>query len=956
MSYKSIKICSLVILVASFFCLKSYGQQDPDRLIKEHISQIKSVMVNYPDSGRSLVNQLRIENPKVSPSVEVLIQGLEIYSLFQTKSLDSAEVKIGESLALMAQIDQTYKTRGDTLSISYIDLQQSRANQLNNLGVIYYYRGDVPTSISYFVEASKIRIPLLAHPDEMVRLRAENEYAGTIDNIANLYKLTGQIDKALEYRLLADKVVSKRKDKLAVGIRLNISTLYSETGRPDSALYYARIAYQWTDTLDLIGHHYLAASLLGSVYQEMGDLTNAKKYLTIANDGLKKLGSADWEDKHYYRLALYYLKAGQYQKSIDAIEHAFSIMGQGGDPDFYETLKDAYWNLAEENHAISDYQNAMLWTNKYHAWKDSIWQSERVDEFNRLQTEFETEQKEAQNIQLQAVNKQQAIANRYLVLAAMALGLFLLALLIFYRRLQRSKRIIEQQSQELAKLNDLKSEFFASISHELRTPLTLAKGNIELLSDQIKNADQLKKVSNSRRSLNQLSRMVEDLLDLSKFELGRFQVNPQNTDLDVYLRRVVAAFSSLAEEKKVNLQYENKSNAKAFAKLDARHFEKVINNLLYNAFKFTNPDDAVTIGLAVENDRAIIRVSDTGKGISAEDLPYIFNRFYQAGNHDGTVGSGLGLSIVKELVDLHGGTIEVQSEEHKGTEFTIVLDAMTVYDQQEEEQDLQVGDLVADRLSKIQSKKRTILLVEDNVDMQEYLLELLGETFTVSIAGNGEEALRMLQSKTPSLIISDVMMPVMDGFELLNHVKGNPVTVKIPFILLTAKATGEDRLQGLRLGVDDYITKPFDREELLIRVLNLIENLEYRLKWAADNPKDAEVESETDQIDVEDAEIIERLKQYVIDNLTNSKISIPELASAVAMSDRQLYRRTSEICGMTPNQLVMEVRLQQARSLLLKGGIVKLSQLAMEVGIGTPAYLSRQYYERFGKRPTDYIS
>jgi CheY-like chemotaxis protein/AraC-like DNA-binding protein len=231
--------------------------------------------------------------------------------------------------------------------------------------------------------------------------------------------------------------------------------------------------------------------------------------------------------------------------------------------------------------------------------------------------------------------------------------------------------------------------------------------------------------------------------------------------------------------------------------------------------------------------------------------------------------------------------------------------------------------------------------------------EILGKYFTVLTKPNGKEALEWLRGNTPALIISDVMMPEMDGFTLLENLKQSVNHSHIPVILLTARAGHDDRLRALRLGVDDYVTKPFDQDELLVKAVNMVNNLQQRLKWDKELGHDAEQEMALANGD--DDKVIETLEAFVLRRIFDQKIAVSELAEAVAMSERQLYRKLSSINGMSPGELTMEVRLQHARKLLLSGRIVKLSQLAMEVGIGTPAYLSKMFYERFGKRPMDIV-
>jgi CheY-like chemotaxis protein/AraC-like DNA-binding protein len=334
-------------------------------------------------------------------------------------------------------------------------------------------------------------------------------------------------------------------------------------------------------------------------------------------------------------------------------------------------------------------------------------------------------------------------------------------------------------------------------------------------------------------------------------------------------------------------------------------------------------------------------------------MPRIFDRFFQASNRADQPGSGLGLSIAKEITEMHGGSITVNSIAGVGSEFTVALPIQAPAIEELTHQSSLIEEVVGEKLRNFSTKKPLALLVEDNAQMQEYVHEILGKYFTVLTKPNGKEALEWLRGNTPALIISDVMMPEMDGFTLLENLKQSVNHSHIPVILLTARAGHDDRLRALRLGVDDYVTKPFDQDELLVKAVNMVNNLQQRLKWDKELGHDAEQEMALANGD--DDKVIETLEAFVLRRISDQKIAVSELAEAVAMSERQLYRKLSSINGMSPGELTMEVRLQHARKLLLSGRIVKLSQLAMEVGIGTPAYLSKMFYERFGKRPMDIV-
>lgn len=518
---------------------------------------------------------------------------------------------------------------------------------------------------------------------------------------------------------------------------------------------------------------------------------------------------------------------------------------------------------------------------------------------------------------------------------------------------------VARKNQKLEELNQLKSKFFANISHELRTPLTLINGQLETIQREKRSTNINKQVENSLRNAAQLGNIIEDLLDLSKLELGQSMIDPKPTSIKKVVKRITLSFQSLADSKGISLEYSDKSKESIYVNLDIRQFEKVINNLLYNALKFTSKSGKVGIRVKDNASSIFIEVYDTGEGIESNELPYIFDRFYQAKNQVAKEsGSGLGLAISKEIIELHRGKIEVKSTLNIGTTFIIELPRLIGdFENEEEEIDednLSLEQFLEQHILKGNLDKPNVLLVEDNEEMQDYLKSILNANFHLTQVKNGQEALDCLKTNKVDLIISDVMMPVMTGFELLEKLKESLSYQHIPVILLTARSSQEDRMEGLRFGVDDYITKPFDRDELLIRSVNLVKNLKSRITIAKEMPEE---ESSTDlQISTEDEKMIKTAEQYIESRISESSLSVSEVASSVAMSERQFYRKIGKITGMTPAHFMMEIRLHYAHKLLLGGQMIKISQVASEIGINSPSYFSKLFYERFGKKVSRYLN
>lgn len=519
---------------------------------------------------------------------------------------------------------------------------------------------------------------------------------------------------------------------------------------------------------------------------------------------------------------------------------------------------------------------------------------------------------------------------------------------------------LQNQSQELQKLSDLKSEFFANISHELRTPLTLIQGQLEALKSKTKNElEQEDRIFKATRNTRQLAYMIDDLLDLSRLDLKALTIQPMPTDMVLFVRRLVASFQSLAESEQVRLEVAVTKTSAAVARIDIRQFEKVISNLLYNAFKFTPPGGLVRVTIGGSAANIVLEVFNNGPGIPEADLPQLFDRFYQVKDQSkSTEGTGLGLAIAREIVELHEGTITAANVDG-GVTFSVSVSATSELVAEAEQNTIELEDanrIISEKLAVLATAKPLIFVVEDNLEMQDYLDEVLSPYFRLEKAANGKEALDKLVRLKPHLILADVMMPEMDGLELLKNLKQSASYFNIPVMFLTALASQQDKLRGLRLGLDDYLVKPFDRDELVIRIANQVHNLGRRLALARElEQEEPGQKPDANVLTVEDEQLIRKAQAYIESHISDPGLSVKMVAESLGMSERQWYRRVAALVGMTPNEFIMEIKLQYARKLLLAGKVVKLSQLVRELGYSKDSYFSNLFYQRFGKRPSDFI-
>ena len=566
------------------------------------------------------------------------------------------------------------------------------------------------------------------------------------------------------------------------------------------------------------------------------------------------------------------------------------------------------------------------------------------------------------------------------------IAIIFLVIRFYLRRLHLLQRLKleEVEAQKMKELDRLKSRFFANISHEFRTPLTLILGPVEKVlssvTGEVKN-DLMVMQRNARR----LQQLINELLSLSKLESGQMKLHTQEVNIVEIAKSYLQQFESLAIQKKISLDFSS-AKYEILLYVDIEKIEKILFNLLSNALKYTPEGGTISICFLESkvNDLCIsFTVSDTGLGIPSDSLSHIFNRFYQVdeSNIKDQEGTGIGLALTKELVELHRGDIWVDSEPGKGTIFTIKLPCGK--DHLKDDEILDIGKSVRfiepdpldfenhidvattineeikgdERLSSEGNKLALILIVEDNADLREYIRNSLGQSYKILEAQHGGEGLSQAINKIPDLIISDVMMPEMDGFELCKKLKTDERTSHIPVILLTARAGMESKIEGLETGADDYITKPFDARELLTRIKNL---LELRQKLRERFLKDAEKIGLSVLVDLPEAGISSMEQKFlqkaigiVNANLSDPDFTVKRFCAEMAMSNMQLHRKLVAVTFQTANRFIRTYRLNRA-AILLEKRAGNVTEVAYEVGFNNLSWFAKCFQEQFGMPPSEY--
>ncbi len=530
-----------------------------------------------------------------------------------------------------------------------------------------------------------------------------------------------------------------------------------------------------------------------------------------------------------------------------------------------------------------------------------------------------------------------------------------IVVLLLYFSLAYYKKWTNQQlmRKNEEKLNQMKFSFFTNVSHEFRTPLTLIITPLESILKEVKETAIESRIKLVHRHALNLQHLVNQLLDFRRLEISGEKLNLTFGDFVDFVKQFEDLFGKLAQEKQIDFSIQSEKQ-ELFMYFDKDKLYKVINNLLSNAFKFTPAGGTITMRLSqpIEHqnlDFVQLEVIDSGSGISEKDLPNVFNRFYQALTTQG--GSGIGLHLVKEYVELHSGDVIVESELNVKTIFAVRIPTNLVPQKHDSETLVAIPeDTIDNQIIRSTSKKETLLVVEDNDDLRRFLVTELSHQYEVFEAADGEAGEVLALSKSPDLIISDVMMPKVDGFELCKRIKSNVQTSHIPLILLTARTSEELKMTGYQSGADEYLAKPFNLEILLLRIEKLIAQKNQRQsafsKKLEVNPKEITITSIDEQL-------IEKALGCMEKNMDNPDYSVQQFSQDLGMDRTVLYKKMQSITGLAPSEFIRSIRLKRAAQLLIQGQY-PVSEVAEKVGFNTQKYFSKYFKEAFGVSPSKY--
>lgn len=806
-----------------------------------------------------------------------------------------------DALHLFQELLEYYNVSKDSVRIAQVH---------NSLGIFYKKIGKYDLSNIHYTESARL----------YKKLRDTVLVGSIYLNLGGMLETQDSFELAEYYLKESEKILTAQNEPNILNCYINLGLLYNKQTKYDKAYFYFQRGYELSKTVGDARDKFMGPYKFGEFLFNRNRIVDAEPYLLEAQQLFEN---------------------PQNQKIIGV--SVLSI--------FTKLLNEFYQQK-------NDYQTAVYFLNKHLEFEAE----NKTNQANHALTRLDIEQMK---------NDAKLKQNRRELLIAISLAVLLFSL-IFLFLVYRSYKHKQKANRLLTEMDELKTQLYSDISHELRTPLTLILGPLEqMLSSEAQKKPTRRQIKLMRKNANSILQLVNQMLDLSKIDAKSLKLELSENDVTKFLKVRFANFASLAEQKNISFNRYLPPDKK-IRFFDASKLETIINNLLSNAIKFTPKSGQVFCFASFPRKNQLeLTIQDTGKGIPEYELSKIFDRFHQVNvsHTNNNVGTGIGLSLTKELVELMHGKIDVESVVGEGTKFKVQLPLGKEYLNKDEykvvEKEVSNNDefktMNASNESLSECNNDTssdngenlpnILIVDDHLEISDFIKENLTHCYSVETAENGLIGLNKAIENIPDLIVSDLMMPEMDGLEMSRKLKSDERTSHIPIIILTAKSKVDDKLQGLETGVDAFLAKPFNIKELNLRIRKLIEQRKKLRERFTNNlslePKDIAVTSA-------DEKFLNRTMEIIEENIGNSEFEVRQLQDDLLMSRMQLFRKIKALTNQTPGEFIRTIRLKRAASLIdQKFG--NIAQITYEVGFNNPSYFAKCFKDLFGKLPSEYM-
>lgn len=886
--------------------------------------------VRTPDSLALLQKQLESKGDRLGSVVALREWG---------KALRN-ESRFEEALRTHSEGLRQAESIGDTLEW---------VQALNNIGTDYRRMGVLDAAQEYHYRAWT-----LSEECADTSFTAKKNRVVSLNGLGNIYMTLGNYERADSTLRMALKGEQQLNSALGQAINYaNLGSIFEHRGQTDSAwVYYRKSMALNTDAGSDLGIS-LCHTYFGSLYEKAGQYEKATGEYETAYQ-MMQASKDEWHALNsLIALAGIYHATSNGTKELEYLDRAKQVAEGIKSLEHLAEIHTLYYKHYKET---GDCRSALMSYEKAMAMQDSVLDMEKVNRIQNtsLSIERNRQEREMNGMKLRLERERTMRYVGFIVLGVVLLALgSLLAAVLYTNRLRRRNHLA------LKRVSELRENFFTNITHEFRTPLTVILG----LSHDLQAAES-EEVKDKARTIewqgNGLLTLINQLLDISKIKSAVGNADWRNGNITAQLTMIVETYRDYARNRNIDLQFFAKDTVEMDFVPD--YVNKVINNLLSNALKFTPEYGKVNVTMWREGERLLIDVEDTGQGMDEETLAHVFEPFYQGEGDIPNIGTGVGLALVKQIMDAVEGTVTAESTEGRGTTFHLSVPIHNEAKQRITATSETHTPLLPEARTPLadnegEDSQCRLLVIEDNRDIAAYIGSQFADRYAVSYAENGKAGLEKAQELVPDLIITDLMMPGMDGLEVCRQVRGNEITDHIPIIVVTAKITEEERIRGLEAGADAYLAKPFNAEELRTRVEKLIEGRQLLRKKYAQmmTAHQDDEDEEAIQRRAADLRFLAKVSDVIYLQLNRGKdIEVSQIASAMCMSDRQFYRKMNALTDSTPTVYIQRVKIKKAKSLLDGDSRMSFREIADKCGFNDYSNFVRTFKNTYGVTPTEY--
>lgn len=935
---------TLMLLIALFALFSSCNSAPGSRYTKSQKDSINNIIAKNKGLGQLLSLEKKYEKSKNIYGLEVVYRELGKYYRDDSK-FKNAIYYHRKGLKICNEANDT--------------LEMVKA--LNNLGTNYRRLGILTEATEYHYKALEIIEKCSKKCKE-----ARKNLAMSLNGIGNIQLTLGNDKEAEKIFWRAHAVEKELNSNLGQAINeANIGAIYLQRGNYDVAANYFKESLKHNiEAKSTLGIS-LCYNSFGDIYEKKGDIKNAISNYQRSYDIMKQ-ESDQW---HCMEACIALVRANLKGNNISEAEKYLKLAHQKADSvQSLEHLSSVYYLDYLFYKQKREYQQALESFTKSRAYADSLSIVKESDQLQNIRVDYEKKKGQREMSYIKQ-SYESAQHNKHIILLSSVLAIILSLIIIGF--LCFSLRMKNRMQQTMKDMERMRSNFFTNITHEFRTPLTVILGLARQMIQTEKDKEKEKNLSAIVRQGENLLNLVNQLLDISKL-MSKVNVPRWYAGNVVsYVRMALESYHEYAYLQRINLVFKPHTST---IEMDfvPEYFNKILRNLISNALKYTPKGGTIQVEMSNERNELLLIVSDTGKGIATDDIGHVFETFYQGNNSmEISAGSGIGLSLVKQLVENMNGHIKVENQKENGAKFTIEIPIQhnssikdvwnegienhRLIESGEELMPKESEDEEKPHLEKGESRSTetpTILIVEDNADIAYYIGSLLKDNYHLLYASNGQEGLEVAKEDIPDLVITDLMMPHMDGETLCSNIRHSEILNHIPIIIITAKTSDKDRIAGFTAGADAYLQKPFNAEELKVRVNQLLEQRHLlREKFEKGLYKGSMV---TTEMPLANKKFIERLTNYVQEQITNNEVLTSEyLANKMCMSLSQLNRKLNTMTGLSSSSFVLHLRMEKARRMLSTSD-VPISDIAVNCGIDDAGYFTRVFKQLYHITPSQF--